>query len=165
MEIIEQIAQQRRAVADLAISLTDDQLVVQSLCGDWLVRDVIGHLVVPLEISLPRFGIAMIAARGSFDRANTTLARQQAKRPIAELAATLRAKASNRFTPPGYGLEAPLNDLVVHSLDICRPLGIERTIPDDALLTCLTFLSTTKSFVPKGAIDGLHLVATDLDWE
>lgn len=166
MQIFEQIALERRQVADLIAGLDETQLATQSLCDQWTVRDVAGHLIVPLQVSLPRFGLAMLTARGSFDRANASLARQQARRPIAEIADILRAKADHRFTPPGYGPEAPLTDLLVHSLDITRPLDLQRPVPAESATAALDFLASgaAKSFVADGVLDGLRLAATDLDW-
>lgn len=105
------------------------------------LREVVAHLVVPLEVSTPRFALAMLAGRGSFDRANVRLARAQARRPFAEVVDVLRRKAESRFTPPGSGPEAPLTDLLIHSLDICWPLGLSRDLRPDRLHKSLTFLT------------------------
>jgi uncharacterized protein (TIGR03083 family) len=161
-----EIADERRGLADLLAGLTPEQQTAQSLCGDWSVRDVVGHLVVPLEVSAPRFLLAILAGRGNFDRANTRLAREQARRPFDDLIDVLRRKADSRFTPPGSGPEAPLTDLLIHGLDIRWPLGLARSIPDERLRTSLTFLTATpaRGFVAKGALGGLRFEATDLDW-
>lgn len=78
----------------------------------------------------------------------------------------LRRLARSRFTPPGKGPEAPLTDLLIHGLDIRRPLGIPRTIPDERLLIALDFLAGKpgSAFVPKGRLDGVRLEATDVEW-
>ena len=166
VDLFAEIADERRGLADLVSGLTEDQLATASLCGEWTVRDVIAHLVVPLEVSIPRFAVAMLVSRGSFDRANVRLARAQARRPVVELVEVLRRKAESRFTPPGSGPEAPLTDLIVHSLDIAWPLGLTRDLDADRLQTSLTYLTSgpAPGFVPKGALDGLELAATDLDW-
>ncbi len=161
-----EIADERRGLADLLAGLTAEQRAAQSLCGDWSVQEVVGHLVVPLQVSMPRFVLAMLASRGSFDRANTRLARQQAQRPYEELIETLRRRADSRFTPPGAGPEAPLTDLLVHGLDICWPLGLTHPVPADRRRTSLTFLTTSsaKALVAPGLVDGLRLEAEDIDW-
>lgn len=166
MDTFAEIADERRGLADLLSGLATEQQTAQSLCGDWSVRDVVGHLVVPLEVSGPRFLLAILACRGSFDRANTRLAREQARRPFDDLIEVLRRKADSRFTPPGSGPEAPLTDLLIHGLDIRWPLGLSRSIPDERLRTSLTFLAATpaRGFVAKGALSGLRVEATDLDW-
>jgi uncharacterized protein (TIGR03083 family) len=161
-----EIADERRGLADLLSGLTDEQQATQSLCSEWSVRDVVGHLVVPLEVGTPKFLLAMLACRGNFDRANVRLAREQAGRPFGELVEVLRRKADSRFTPPRMGPEAPLTDLLVHGLDIRWPLGLPRDIPEERLQTTLTFLVAVPGggLVPKGALDGLRFEADDIDW-
>ncbi len=127
---------------------------------------MVAHLVVPLEVGIPKFALAMLACRGNFDRANVRLAREQARRPFTELIEVLRHKADSRFTPPGMGPEAPLTDLLVHGLDIRWPLGLSRDVPEERSRTVLTFLtaSSVGGLVPKGALDGLRFEADDVAW-
>jgi uncharacterized protein (TIGR03083 family) len=166
VETFAEIADERRRLAALVSELTAAQQATQSLCSEWNVRDVVAHLVVPLEVSIPKFVLAMLACRGNFDRANVRLAREQARRPFGELTEVLRRKADSRFTPPGLGPEAPLTDLVVHGLDIRWPLGLQRDIPAERLRKVLIFLTATPGggVVPKGALDRLRFEATDIDW-
>jgi uncharacterized protein (TIGR03083 family) len=161
-----EIADERRGLAALMSELTDEQRATQSLCSEWTVHDVVAHLVVPLEVSIPKFFVAMVVCRGNFDRANVRLTREQARRPIGELTEVLRRKAGSRFTPPGSGPEAPLTDLLVHGLDIRWPLGLPRTIPEERLRTSLTWLTTgaVGAVVPRGTVDGLRFEANDIDW-
>jgi uncharacterized protein (TIGR03083 family) len=161
-----EIADERRGLADLLSGLSAEQRAAPSLCSGWSVQDVVGHLVVPLEVSTPRFVLAILASRGSFDRANDRLARQQAQRPFDELIELLRRKADTRFTPPGAGPEAPLTDLLVHGLDIRWPLGLPHQVPDERWQKSLTFLTTRsgRGLVPKGALEGLRLEADDIGW-
>ncbi|MBI9113690.1 maleylpyruvate isomerase family mycothiol-dependent enzyme [Sanguibacter suaedae] len=166
MDTFAEIADERRALADLLSGLTGDQLRVQSLCEGWSVRDVAAHLVVPLEVGLPGFAVAMLLSRGNFDVANRRLTRRLARRPIEEIVAVLRKKADSRFTPPGGGPESPLTDLLVHGLDIRRPLGLTRAVPEERMRKALTFLTTTPApgFVTKGTLDGLRFEADDVGW-
>ncbi|MDF9716318.1 maleylpyruvate isomerase family mycothiol-dependent enzyme [Nocardioides sp. ChNu-153] len=166
MDTFAAIADERRALAALLTGLTPAQAATPSLCDRWTVHDVAAHLVVPLEVGLGGFARAMIVARGSFHRANVRLAHEQARRPLAELAGVLRAKADSRFTPPGHGPEAPLTDLLVHGLDVRWPLGLARDVPAERLTATLNFLASSRdrSFVPRGALDGLRFEADDVDW-
>ncbi len=166
MDVFAEIADERRGLAALLSGLTGEQQATQSLCSEWTVRNVVGHLVVPLEVGIPKFALAMLACRGSFDRANVRLAREQARRPFGELIEVLRRKADSRFTPPGSGPEAPLTDLLVHGLDIRWPLALPRDIPEGRLRTSLTYLTAAPGggVVPKGALDGLRFEADDVDW-
>ena len=168
MDIFAEITDERRVLADLLSGLTPQQRATRSLCSAWTVQDVSGHMIVSLEVSLPKFALTMLACGGSFDRANDRLARKQAQRPFEEIVGVLHNKADKRFTPPGAGPEAPLTDVLVHGLDICWPLEIDRKIPVPAQrwITALTFLTTraANGLVVKGAMDGLRFEAQDVDW-
>ena len=150
-------------MADMLVKLSAEQLQTQSLCTHWTVQDVAAHLIVPLEVSMGEFASA-ISSKG-FDRANAELARQHGARPISEIIDVLRRKADHRFTPPGGGPEMPLTDLLVHGLDIRRPLGISRVVPQERTRISLTLLTEGGNQVmPAGRLDGLRLEATDIDW-
>lgn len=166
MDTFGEIADERRAMADLMSGLTAEQRATQSLCTAWTVHDVAAHLIVSLEVSLPKFMVSMVASGGSFDRANLRLTSKQARRPVEDIVDILRRKAESRFTPPGAGPEAPLSDLLVHGLDVRWPLGIARSIPAERAQKALTFLasSAANGLAPKGGLDGLRFEADDLDW-
>ena len=166
MDTFAQIADERRSLAALLSELTGEQQAAQSLCSEWSVHDVVAHLVVPLEVGIPKFALAMLVSRGNFDRANVRLAREQARRPFGELTEVLRRKADSRFTPPGAGPEAPLTDLLVHGLDIRWPLGLPRDVPEQRLRTSLTFLTAAPvgGIVAEGVVDGLRFEANDIAW-
>ncbi|MFW3171143.1 maleylpyruvate isomerase family mycothiol-dependent enzyme [Geodermatophilus sp. CPCC 206100] len=166
MDTFAEIADERRSLAALVSGLTREQQATQSLCSEWSVHDVMAHLIVPLEVGIPKFVLAMLASRGNFDRANVRLTREQARRPFGEITEVLRQKADSRFTPPGSGPEAPLTDVLVHGLDIRWPLELPREIPEERLQTSLTFVTAAPfgSVVPKGALDGLRFEANDIDW-
>lgn len=166
MDTFAEIADERRGLADLLSGLTAEQQATQSLCSEWRVHDVVAHLVVPLEVGIPRFAVAMLVSRGNFDRANVRLTREQARRPFGELLEVLRSKADTRFTPPGAGPEAPLTDVLVHGLDIRWPLGLPRVIPEQRLRTSLDYVTdpASRGVVAKGTLEGLRFEADDIDW-
>jgi uncharacterized protein (TIGR03083 family) len=163
------IAAERRASADVFETLTDEQWTAPSLCDGWTTRAVAAHLVMPFLVSTPKLILGMMRFRGNFDRLSGDFAlRTAASHSGKELAGILRANAQHRFTPPTLGPEAPLTDIVVHTLDIRTPLGLGPGQPaPEALATILAFLVTPKAargFVPKARIAGLHFEATDVDW-
>jgi uncharacterized protein (TIGR03083 family) len=160
------IADERRALADQLEGLTDEQWATASLCGDWTVRDLAGHLVVVHKLSIPGFLLEVVKARGSFDKANSRVAVREGARPTADLVADLRRFAEDRFTPPGFGSEAPLSDVLIHGCDIRVPLGLEPPRPPEAWRRSLDFLVSAKArrgFVGK-ALPAVRLVATDIGW-
>ncbi|MBC6459157.1 maleylpyruvate isomerase family mycothiol-dependent enzyme [Actinomadura sp. HBU206391] len=166
MRVYEIIANERRALADLFDELTPEQAREQSLCAGWTVHDVAAHLVMPLETGRPALALALLTARGDFDRANRRLTARHAARPLTELAGSLRRNAEHPFKLPGMGPEAPLTDLLVHGQDIRRPLGLDREFSEERITLSLRFLTETKArgFVPRGRLDGLAFETTDLDW-
>ncbi len=163
MRVIEMIADERRVLADVLMTLTPAQLATPSLCGAWSVHDIAAHLLMPLVTGLSTVMLAMVTSAGNFDKANRALTARIATRPIGDIAQGLRDKAENPFSPPGMGLEAPLTDLLVHGQDLRRPLGLRRDIPADRAGVSLTFLTgMPRGFVPKDRLAGLALSATDL---
>ncbi|GAA2072384.1 maleylpyruvate isomerase family mycothiol-dependent enzyme [Actinomadura alba] len=166
MRVYEIIANERRALADVLDELTPEQARKPSLCTGWSVQDVAAHLVMPLETGPPALALALLTARGDFDRANRRLTARHSARPLTELAGSLRRNAEHRFKLPGMGPEAPLTDLLVHGQDIRRPLGIDREFSEERITLSLRFLTETRArgFVTSGRLHGLAFDATDLDW-
>jgi uncharacterized protein (TIGR03083 family) len=167
MEIWSEIAAARHELADYLDTLDDNAWKTQSLCDKWTVRQVAGHLIMPLTTPIPKIMLSMVGSGFSFDKANDKLSRRLAadKTPDA-LIATLRANADKKFTPPGAGPEAPLTDITVHTSDIRRPLNAPALVPGNRAEAILDFLAKSKAqgFVAKGRLEGLRFEATDLDW-
>jgi uncharacterized protein (TIGR03083 family) len=144
MEILELIAAERMKAADLVESLTPEQLRTPSLCGEWTVQEVAGHLLMPLVTPM-RTVMAQMARSGfDFNKASVTLSKKVGQRPAAEIAAGLRENAHHPFTPPGSGFEAPLDDAIVHQQDMRRPLGLGTDVSPEPLKICLSFLASGK---------------------
>ena len=73
---------------------------------------------------------------------------------------------SKQFTPPGLGPEAPLHDILLHSLDVRIPLGLPiETAPERyAPALDITFSAIgARTLVPKGR-PKVRWVATDHEW-
>jgi hypothetical protein len=82
------------------------------------------------------------------------------------LIADIRAHATDRTTPIGFGAEAPLTDIVMHLMDICVPLGLASpSDPEHARAALDTSRQKRFSLFSSGrASKGLSLQATDIDW-
>jgi len=162
------IAAERRRTADFLGSLDEAQGATPSLCGRWTVREVAAHLVMPFRLSRPQLLRRMVRHGGSFHRVSEEFAREVGREPLGSLADDLRANAADRFTPPTLGPEAPLTDVVVHTLDMRVPLGAGTgDVAAEALDTVLAFLRTPKAargFVPKARTAGLSFRSTDTSW-
>jgi uncharacterized protein (TIGR03083 family) len=165
-EVLAAIADERRRIADLVESLSPAQLGTPSLCGDWTVKQVVGHLLAAIE-SPPTPLFPLILRSGlNIHRANSRLAVLMAERPAAELAAGLREHAENPFRPPIVGHPGQLTDLQVHGQDMRRPLGLPHGLRLDRLRVSLEFLvgGHAVGFAPKRRLAGLRFETTDLDW-
>ncbi len=165
-EVFSLVAQERRRAADMFEALDDKQWRVPSLCGDWTVRDIAGHLVMPFLVGMRSLLWGLALNRGDFDRFSSRTSRQIAARPPAELVQLLKANAEHRFTPPGLGPEAPLTDACVHARDVARPLGLPDSAPLATWRVVLDFVTSpaARRFVPRDRLAGLRLTATDQDW-
>ena len=164
-ELFEMVGAERRALADDLDGLSPDAWATPSLCEEWTVRDVAGHLTAAFLVSVPSLLLRIAKNLGNFDKAMSEIAKELGARPTADIVATIRDNADDRFTPPGNGPEAPLTDWIVHGQDIRRPLGLHRSFPDGSLTVALEATRAgLKGFVPKARVAGLAYRATDLDW-
>jgi len=165
-EVLAAIADERRRVADLIEHLSPAQLDTPSLCGDWTVKQVAGHLLS--AIAKPPAGLFSTLLRSGFNlhRANARLARLTAEQPAGELADGLRRNAENPFRPPVVGYPGQLTDLQVHGQDMRRPLGLPHGLTPNRLRISLDFLVGGRAigFAPRRRLTGLRFEATDLDW-
>src|SRR6478609_10149853 len=100
MDVVARTAVNRRLIADFFDGLDDDQLDARSLCAAWSVREVLGHLVMPLTVGLGSFVVHVVRARGSVDRASAAVAAGLAERPVAELTGLLRQHAETKVPRP-----------------------------------------------------------------
>jgi uncharacterized protein (TIGR03083 family) len=164
-EVFAASSAERRGVADLLESLDEAALATPSLCAGWDVRTVGAHLATAITARVLPFALSAIRYR-SFDRANYERSLQAGRQPVADIVAALRAHAESRFSPPGTGPLAPLTDVLVHSGDMRRPLGLPHDPPAERVRAALEFLtgSRTFGFVPRGALRNLRLVAPDVDF-
>jgi uncharacterized protein (TIGR03083 family) len=166
-DIFRRTTANRLRAADMLSSLTPEQWSTPSLCAGWTIRELGGHLLMPMELSVPRFLLALVRARGSADGAVDVMSRSLAQRPTDEIVRTLIEKADSRVRPPGVGPLGPMADSCIHLRDAARPLGLDVTPPPDDWRVVLDFLhsrAARRGFVPSGRLAGLCLRATDQDW-
>jgi uncharacterized protein (TIGR03083 family) len=164
-EMLQAITTQRaRLIAQLEGFTTEDWNT-PSLCAGWKVRDVVGHLVSILEVPMPKF-VGKVLLAGSFDKVADRFAREIGAREPRALVDSFRVLAGKQFAPPGVGPIAPLTDLLVHTRDLERPLGLASTLDMQSVHTVLDYVCGGKAlgFVPAKRTNGLRFVATDSDW-
>jgi len=165
MDILARTAANRRLVADFFDDLDQEQLETASLCEAWTVREVLGHLVMPMAGGLGGFLLKVVRAGGSVNRASEATARELARRPVRELTALLRDKADDHVRAPGVGPMGQMTDGCVHLRDCARPLGLPDDVSADDWRMVLDWLPTgVPGLVPKRRLEGLSVQATDQDW-
>jgi len=157
---------ERRTLAEWLAGLDDAALETPSLCTGWTVREGAAHLAVAISGSIPGFLVQVVGHGLRPHRANQVAAQQRAKRPWPEIVATIRDRAGQRLTNPGTGPSGPLTDVLVHTGDMRLPLGLPHQPAADRVVAALEFLTGGRAvgFVPKGRLDGLRLVATDVSF-
>ncbi len=155
-------------LAELALDVSAAQWAKPSLCTDWTNHEVLAHLVIGYRVALSAVTASMLRHRGSFDAANSGLARSlAAHREPGQLLDDFMALARR---PRGIGRVFPrrllLGDHVIHELDITYALGKEPAVPVPTVVAVLnTQVQVPNPFVPAAArARGLNLVAADADW-
>lgn len=129
------MAKARIDFADLLDSLSEDQLNTQSLCSEWRVIDVAGHLTSLVELSGFQFVKGIAKAKGNADLFLSTVAKEFAGRGAEELSSSLRHNADKAMRP--FSEASMASDTAVHTLDVLRPLGADLTIDPEVLTMSL----------------------------
>src|SRR5689334_2308715 len=162
-----EVAPARTELADLCESFTDAQWETQSLCDDWKVRDVVGHLAESTEkLSFGTLFVGMVKNGFSINKMLGKNGKEWGKKPTEELTKTLRENAGSQITPPMTKPIDLLNDTVTHTQDIRRPLGLPSAIPEARLRMVLDHAAAVNPILGnKKRIAGVQLVATDIDWK
>lgn len=158
--------------AEFARDITAAQWAGPSLCAEWTNHEVLAHLVIGYQAAVTSIAASMFRHRGSFDAANTDLARLlAARRNPDELiddftALARRPRGIGRVLRASFPRRLLLGDHVIHELDIVYALGKESTVPASTVAAVLdTQVRIPNPFVPAAArARGLNLLATDTDW-
>jgi uncharacterized protein (TIGR03083 family) len=159
------LAREERAdLADLLATLSPAQWETPSLCEGWRVRDVVAHMFSYDVLGFPGLVGRFIKGGVRPDRVNALGVSAYADHGTDELVALVKDHLQPRGLTAGFGGRIALTDGVIHHQDIRRPLGLPRDIPADRMLTVLDFARTARPVGAAKRIQGLTLVATDLDW-
>jgi len=155
---------ERKALADDLQPLSDEQWSTPSLCGDWTVQQVLGHMTATTLLGGPKFFGALIGSGFRFTAmANKHIAEQCQGTPADTLRRFTERIESNEH-PPGPA-DTWLGETIVHSEDIRRPLGIKREYPVEALTRLADFFRGSNLIIDgKKRAAGLKLQATDSEW-
>lgn len=155
---------ERAAIADDVEGLTQDQWDSASLCAGWSIHDMLAHQAGTAASSPLRFFVRFAKSGFNFPKfAENAIAEMKGSTP-AETLATFRSVMTSTSAPPGPKTSW-LGEVIVHSEDMRRPLGIAHTYPPDAVRQAADFYKGSNTLIgAKDRIAGLRLVATDSDW-
>ena len=158
------VAGERGALAADLERLDEAQWGARSLCEDWTVRRVVGHMTATANLTPFTFFTSFAGSGFSFEKfANKEID----KRLGADNDATLeqfKAAQNSTKSPPGPKLSW-LGEVIVHAEDIRRPLGIRHEYPIDSVREVADFYKGSNTLIgTKSRIAGLSLRATDTTW-
>jgi uncharacterized protein (TIGR03083 family) len=155
---------ERKALLDDLEPLTDEQWATPSLCGEWSVREVLGHMTATAELTSGKFVGSLVGSGFRFNTMSAKAVATQVEGTPADLLARFKAQLTATTHPPGP-IDAMLGEAIVHGEDIRRPLGISHTYPTDAVTRVADFYKASNLLLGgKKRIAGLRLRATDTDW-
>ncbi|MFJ1459090.1 maleylpyruvate isomerase family mycothiol-dependent enzyme [Nocardia sp. N2S4-5] len=152
---------ERAALADDLADLDDRQWAQPSLCGEWVVEEVVAHLTAAASVGRLRWLVSVLGARFDFDLHNSRRLAEHRGATPAETLERFRAVVTSTAAASSH-TTAWLGEVVVHAQDIRRPLGLPRT-PTVAAATAVARFYASRNFTvsSRSAIEGLRLEATD----
>ena len=153
------LAKARQDFADMLDGLSDEQLNAQSLCDEWRVVDVGGHLVSLLETSSVALVKGMAKNRNDPDTWMAKMGIEFGDKGAPFLAKSLRENAFKKLRP--FSEASMVSDVAVHILDVRRPLGLTDALDPEVLAMALEFGVGEYAKKDKPAI---RFVASDMDW-
>jgi uncharacterized protein (TIGR03083 family) len=165
MDTWQAVDEERSALADDLDGLDDTQWDAPSLCSDWRVRHVVGHLIGGADVRVGPVFVGMVKSGMNFNRFIGREGLTLGAAAPDQLREQFRKTVGVHRTPPGAKPEIMLVDLICHSGDIRRPTGMNRSVPQATLLTVAdTVTGIGFPLQAKKRIAGLRLSATDADW-
>ena len=157
-------AERKSLAADLD-GLSDQAWATPSLCTGWTVRDVVAHMTATSKVSGANFLPKLAASGFRFARMQDKEVAAERGGSPADTLARFKARLESTGRPPGP-IDTMLGEVIVHSEDIRRPLGIGHSYPTDAVVRVANFFSGSNLIIgSKRRISGLTLRATDAEWE
>ncbi len=143
---------ERAALADDLSSLTGTQWATRSLCTEWTVQEVLGHMSATAKMTPARFFRKLAGSGFHFDAMSAKLVAGESAGSPADTLAEFREHLNDSTSPPGP-VETMLGEVVIHSADIRRPLAIAHQYPPAALVRVAELL---QGFEPAHRREAAH---------
>ncbi|MGI8794366.1 MAG: maleylpyruvate isomerase family mycothiol-dependent enzyme [Acidimicrobiales bacterium] len=164
-DVWDMTAVERAALVEDLAGRQESDFERASLNEGWTVLDTLGHINATASMTKGGFFKGLIRAGFNFKKMTATGMNVQVKGGPAAAVDRLRSLISARTGPPGPA-DSWLGEALIHGEDIRRPLEISRDYPTPALLRVADFYKKSNLIVgAKKRIAGLHLKATDADWQ
>ncbi|MCQ2000961.1 maleylpyruvate isomerase family mycothiol-dependent enzyme [Arthrobacter zhaoxinii] len=152
---------ERRALADDLGELDAEQWRHDTLCGEWNVEEVVAHLIAAASVNRWQWLRSIAGAGFRPDVHNQRRMDQHRGVDPASTLSRFRAVIGSTTAPSGH-IPAYLGEVVVHSQDIRRPLGLRGQPSVEALTSVAGFFAGRDFAVASRThIAGLYLRADD----
>jgi uncharacterized protein (TIGR03083 family) len=158
------VHQERQALLGLLETLTPLQWEPSSLCSEWRVRDVVGHMISETEMTVPNVLAGTISAGFRVNRFISKDACRRGSGAVPVLLEQFRVVVPTRTHLRGLSSVSMLEDIVIHSLDIRRPLNVDRVVPESRMVFVAGELWTNRFFPGHKLFRDLRVRATDAAW-
>jgi uncharacterized protein (TIGR03083 family) len=158
------VHQERRALLELLETLTPEQWDAPSLCTEWRVRDVVGHMVSETHMTVTQAAWGVVTSGFRINRYIAKDARRRGSAPVAEVLEDFRKALFARTHLPGLSSLSMLEDIVIHQMDIRRPLHQDRCVPNGRMIPVASDLWTNGFFPGPKLFQNLRVTATDAEW-
>jgi uncharacterized protein (TIGR03083 family) len=156
---------ERKALAADLDGLTADQWDTPSLSTQWTVRDVVAHMTATARLSGVAFYSKLVASGFRLTRLQRKDIARERGGSAEDTLTNFKSIIESKGRPPGP-LDTMLGEVIVHSNDIRRPLGIRHKYPLDAVVQAADFFKGSNLIIgTKRRIAGVSLQATDTEWE
>ena len=155
---------ERKALAADLMALSEEQWNTPSLCDGWAVRDVLAHMTAAATITPTKFISSFVGSGFSFESVQQKgIAAARGATP-AQTVENFIAVLNSKKKPPGP-IETPIGEVIVHSEDIRRPLGITHQADSEWVTKVADFYRGSNLIIGgKKRASGLTFRATDTDW-
>ena len=154
--------EQRYALAAILRTLTPEQWETPSLCAGWRVRDVAAHVIGSPQATW-RATLGMLPAlRHGYHGMILRDGLRRGRSAPEEILDQFDEYAGLRRSPVVTTHVEPLLDVLAHTQDIVRPLGIDHPMPPEAAAVAADRARLLR--MTRRRHRGLRLVASDADW-
>ncbi|RNL62582.1 maleylpyruvate isomerase family mycothiol-dependent enzyme [Nocardioides marmoriginsengisoli] len=160
------IHEQRAALATHLAGLAPPDWEHPTLCPGWSVKDVAAHVISNPQVRAR--DVAVMMGRNLGRGYNTMIDRETRRRGRDQTPATVLADfstyADSRRKVPITTTVEPLLDVLVHTQDILRPLGIRHEMPPEAAVVAADRARLHAVMMGWRSARKVRLEATDTDW-